>query len=80
MKQKGEGGSGDRGGRGMDVACRAPRTISWAVFFYHNCYWSRNLIGKFAVVDKSPDNAARAFVNVSRSWSRFEKPELLLFF
>ena len=45
-------------------------------FFYHNC----NLIGKFAVVDKSPDNAARAFVNVSRSWSRFEKPELLLFF
>ena len=37
------------------------RAVSQAVF-YHNCYRSHNLIGGFAVVDKSPDNAARALV------------------
>ena len=42
--------------------------------FYHNFYLSRNLIGSFDVVDKSPDNSAR--VNLSRNAffsSRFEK-------
>ena len=31
------------------------------------------------VTDKSPDNAARALVNVSHSLSRFEKPEKYMF-
>ena len=35
------------------------------LFFCDNCYLSRNLIGQFAVVDKSSHNAAR--VNVSRN-------------
>ena len=33
--------------------------------FYHDCHQSRNLIGSFAVVDKSTDRAAH--VNVSRN-------------
>ena len=53
------------------------RAASQAVFFI--TIVTGNLIGEFAVVDKSTENAARALVNVSRSWSRFEKPEKYIF-
>ena len=49
------------------------------VYFYHNCYQSRNMIDQFAVVNKSPDNTPRIDVSCNTFFnSRSAKKQLMM--